>query len=800
MGFSGYPFVDQIKDRTPTANGFDGRCPAHDDQQASLSVGLGDDGRLLLHCHKGCSTAEVLRALGITSFAATMPKRGKKRKKKAGKFVAAYDYADENGHRLYQVLRFVDEKTGRKTFRQRRPAKDSTKWVYSLQFVRRVLYRLPQILAADPAQPVYIAEGEKDVHTLGKGGFIATCNSGGAEGWTDELAPHLKGRDVVLIEDNDAAGRKWVNTVGKSLTGIARSIRVIRFPNEKQGFDVTDWSDSHEPGELAKLTVFAPHFEPTEEPDDTRSVDKFELFPTDVLPEPVARFVHEAARSIGCDESYVVLPLLSALASAVGNTRRIRLKSSWTEPCIIWTVIVAPSGSKKSPALSLSVKALQKRQDQAFREHEGAVSDYQEAKAIYDVQLADWKKRGVKHNETMPVMPERPVAVRYITSDSTAEAMAALLSESPRGLLLCRDELSAWLSSFDSYKASRGVDAPFWLELHRAGSVTVDRKTSKRVTHIPRASCSITGTIQPAVLNSCIGGRSEDEDDDREFLSNGLIARFLPASPPQRPSRWTDFEISAAAESGIERIIDWLLTLDFVPPDDPDDLGDPESIDLSLSVDGRAAWVAFYNQHSREAAELQHDAAAAWAKLEGYVARFALLIHLLRCATNDSTLADRDLIDAHSMSVGIKITRWFGAEISRLLAEVGGKGDSPYRREQRRLINLIQEHGGRITVRALLRCSRRFGKTAEEVEKRLNGLVKLKRGQWETTQTAGRQKREFVLSEGVDVDGSPGNCGETDLPSTSTPDSETKTTSDEHGDSVPDNSETISQEAESWSL
>ena len=273
MRFSEFPYLDQIKDRTPTANGFDGRCPAHDDQHASLSVGLGDDGRLLLHCHAGCSPADVLRALGQNNFAAAMPKRGKKRKKKAGKCIASYDYGDENGHRLYQVLRFFDEKTGKKTFSQRRPAKDDGKWVYSLKGVRRVLYRLPQLLAADPKQPVYIVEGEKDVHTLENGGFVATCNSGGADGWTDDITPPLKDRDVVLIQDNDAAGKKWVNTVGNSLTGIARSIRVIRFPDEKVGFDITDWSDSHEPGELAKLTVFAPHFEPTEEsgdPDDTR--------------------------------------------------------------------------------------------------------------------------------------------------------------------------------------------------------------------------------------------------------------------------------------------------------------------------------------------------------------------------------------------------------------------------------------------------------------------------------------------------------------------------------------------------
>ncbi len=42
------------------------RCPAHDDKTASLSVGEGDDGRVLLHCFAGCRTANVVAALGLT--------------------------------------------------------------------------------------------------------------------------------------------------------------------------------------------------------------------------------------------------------------------------------------------------------------------------------------------------------------------------------------------------------------------------------------------------------------------------------------------------------------------------------------------------------------------------------------------------------------------------------------------------------------------------------------------------------------------------------------------------------------
>jgi putative DNA primase/helicase len=46
--------------------GWVARCPAHNDSVNSLSVGEGDDGRALLHCHAGCSFEDVVAALGIT--------------------------------------------------------------------------------------------------------------------------------------------------------------------------------------------------------------------------------------------------------------------------------------------------------------------------------------------------------------------------------------------------------------------------------------------------------------------------------------------------------------------------------------------------------------------------------------------------------------------------------------------------------------------------------------------------------------------------------------------------------------
>ena len=89
-----------------------------------------------------------------------------------------------------------------------------------------------------------------------------------------------------------------------------------------------------------------------------------------------------------------------------------------------------------------------------------------------------------------------------------------LLEEQPRGLLVAHDELSAWINSFDAYKACRGKDVAQWLSMHRAGVLTVDRKGGRRIIHVPRAAVCIAGGVQPEGPGR-IAGRSLPRDGRR---------------------------------------------------------------------------------------------------------------------------------------------------------------------------------------------------------------------------------------------------------------------------------------------
>jgi putative DNA primase/helicase len=139
-----------------------------------------------------------------------------------------------------------------------------------------VPYRLSELLA-QPTRTLFIVEGEKDADRLASLGLLATCNACGAEKWTDALSEHLRGRArVVVLADNDVAGRRHVQRVARSLTTVAGvpDVRVIELPGLSEGGDVSDWFDAgHDSEALKRLVTDAPRWEPQAAPVDDQVLE-----------------------------------------------------------------------------------------------------------------------------------------------------------------------------------------------------------------------------------------------------------------------------------------------------------------------------------------------------------------------------------------------------------------------------------------------------------------------------------------------------------------------------------------------
>jgi putative DNA primase/helicase len=245
----------------PCGTGWISRCPAHDDRHASLAIGVGGDGRALLYCHGNCKLDSVLRALGLSKrdMFPRLPARTDDR--------TYYDYRDENGRLLFQVVR--KPTPDGKEFVQRRPD-GCGGFLWDVEGVRRVLYRLPELLAANPSETVFIVEGEKDVEALRGCGLVATTNPGGAGKWCPEYAEPLRGRKVVILPDNDPPGMAHGEQIEQSLAGVAAGVRMVNLLGLAEHGDVSDWlAAGHDVTYLRKLVRAAPSICRDERPQES---------------------------------------------------------------------------------------------------------------------------------------------------------------------------------------------------------------------------------------------------------------------------------------------------------------------------------------------------------------------------------------------------------------------------------------------------------------------------------------------------------------------------------------------------
>lgn len=207
---------------------------------------------------------------------------------------AAYKYRDADGTLIYQVCRQAwvgDDGKPKKTFMQRRPfgaiaeREEDQRWIWGLGagvFLRgrdgnyyvankqrleewhdaeritiddecpHMLYRFPELreeMGEEPAdrRTIFLVEGEKDADTLAAWDCVATTNSGGAKNWRHEFADEMHGANVVVLLDNDEAGRARGNHIALTLRGVAASVKALNWPDHwpacPPGGDVTDWRD-----------------------------------------------------------------------------------------------------------------------------------------------------------------------------------------------------------------------------------------------------------------------------------------------------------------------------------------------------------------------------------------------------------------------------------------------------------------------------------------------------------------------------------------------------------------------------
>jgi hypothetical protein len=250
------------------------------------------------------------------------------------------------------------------------------------------------------------------------------------------------------------------------------------------------WNGNQEQPEPEPIDLWA-RFDPPE-------------LPHDVLPPIIEKFARQRAEIMGADPAGLALAALTVCAGAIPDRIMLQVKKrdqAWREAARLWTALIGPPSTKKSPIMHEAVWPLKRLDAKMFQK-------YAQEKTKYDSLPAEERRR-----------TESPKQERLRIEDTTIEGAQEVLKDSPEGVLCSQDELSGWFASMDKYSAGRGAgrDRAFWLQAWNGGSYALNR-IGRGAALIPNLSISVLGGIQPEPLRQIV----EDTVDD------GLIQRLLP--------------------------------------------------------------------------------------------------------------------------------------------------------------------------------------------------------------------------------------------------------------------------------
>jgi hypothetical protein len=412
------------------------------------------------------------------------------------------------------------------------------------------------------------------------------------------------------------------------------------------------------------------------------SIPQWEKFPVECLPPVLRDYCLEVAKSTNTDPAYIATFALPVLSSTIGSHVVLEVKSGWTVPAILWTMVLANSGSGKSPTLNSAIHPLIKMQRQFDRE-----SDEDNEKCC-------------------------------LISNITTAALIPILANNPYGVCAVHNEASTWLGSFNW----KGTDEGVYNDIYDGGYVKYNRKTGKKRIVAPHTHTSISAAIQPNILKSILLRNPQ-------FFYSGFMARFLMTMPPDSLRHYSDAFVSEPVVNAYRQVIgtlfDWRKTKK-VTPDHP--------YCVKLSPEATELFALQHDILEDERVSLPADVMQSiLPKIQGYTLRLALVLHITEFASHCS---DGEFPDAipnileGTMDKAITLTEWYMKEAQRILQKIQPGITVEGDREVVSILKHIQGQGGQTTARKVAQNLSAFNgsggseKASEKLESMFrNGLL-----------------------------------------------------------------------------
>ncbi|MFQ4145541.1 DUF3987 domain-containing protein [Chlorogloeopsis sp. ULAP02] len=351
---------------------------------------------------------------------------------------------------------------------------------------------------------------------------------------------------------------------------------------------------------------------------------------TRLLEPQFAQLLIDTAKAMPTAPEFLFTTLLGTAASRIGSAARVIVKPSakYAQPMVMWTSIVAESGSMKTPAQRLIIDPLVELEAEAFERYRMELAEYNKLQTV---------GKGKKQDDSQQEPAIAPTRQRYLTKDSTLETLQRIHSENPRGLLYYRDELAGLFKARNQYRGGLGADEEQELDQFNGSAIIYDR--SDKSVCLPKSAISRTGSIQWEVLATIMG----DHND-----CNGNFARWLfcAAKSPKRYLRLVGE--STAADTGISQALRQLYIK----------LGQVSAQDYFLSTEAAKFFEAW--QHSlvdAQVAEESYGLRAVYPKIEAYTTRLALWLHIVNAVLRGETPSQ--VICGDTMEKAIELAAYF---------------------------------------------------------------------------------------------------------------------------------------------
>jgi putative DNA primase/helicase len=368
--------LDSVEDYSQRGDEYRTKCSGHNGtSEDSLGIKEVENGDVLLHCHAGCKTEEIVEAYGLSmsdlfskNGHSSLPVTKASRQASRPADVIAVDelpgseseyfafkdaddnliYVQRHKGAFYRVVGFDED--------------EDPLFAKGLDGVEQTLFELPALLkAVEDGETIVHTEGNKDALNVTEKLGLAATTSGSCTSWKGEFAENYRGAGLVLvIPDRDEEGAAYGRQVGQDLLGVAETVKIIELPGLPEKGDVSDWLEAgHTAEEFFEVVEGTEALDPGHAwPEKPKPLDiklpEVEEFDEELLPKPLRAWVLDVAKRMdNAAPDFVAVAAVVQAGALLGRKVGIYPKrhDDWIVIPNLWGGAVGPPSSMKTPAL-----------------------------------------------------------------------------------------------------------------------------------------------------------------------------------------------------------------------------------------------------------------------------------------------------------------------------------------------------------------------------------------------------------------------------------------------------------------